>query len=389
MLAWLVLSATAFGAVPAADLLPTTEAPATAAPTGAAPLEADLPALAPAVADEPEPEESAVLATPAVPPAPEDPAASTDPAPSDDATPTPSTGPSGPSALAAEDAPTPPGAIAPVLEDAVASLADGVVASVFGAPPAATEPPPSDLLGQVGGSVRGLITPIASAPAPEGPGIAPPGAAPTSPAGVPPVVGPVRAPATALPGPVASVHAMSGFFWGSPPPVTALPAPQATPVVGAPAGAGSLTRGGQVAAADGAAVLPGAGAGAPATSAPLVPLSQSPSDQVAPPAAITAAAGPAGAVAANSRPSGPPRGDPAGASPGGPPPAPPAPGPRPNDPTGLSGLPGSSGTSLFLGVAALCALIAFARPPRGMRRFVALPAPYVPAASTVGLERPG
>jgi hypothetical protein len=40
-------------------------------------------------------------------------------------------------------------------------------------------------------------------------------------------------------------------------------------------------------------------------------------------------------------------------------------------------------------VAALCALIALARPPRGLRRLAPLPAPFVPPAFTVGLERPG
>jgi hypothetical protein len=55
----------------------------------------------------------------------------------------------------------------------------------------------------------------------------------------------------------------------------------------------------------------------------------------------------------------------------------------------MAGLGGGTTSTLLLGVAALCGLIALARPPNGLRRLSLQPAPYVPAIFAVSLERPG
>ena len=248
--------------------------------------------------------------------------------------------------------------------------------------------PTAGLIGQVGDSVRGILDPLAESPTPMPPVPAPPGAGAGTP---PPVLGP--------PPPIVASVRSAGL-----PPVQPVATTRGPSVLAGDSGSAPTA----LAVADlarvadhlGAAAGKGTAIGPPGSAARTRALAPDGSEAGVAPLAATPAAG-AATTPASALP-GPPgrapvppapvseRTAPTGVAPASPAPfLPPAPAPAPADHTGLSGLGGSSTSTLLLGVAALCGLIALARPPNGLRRMSLQPAPYVPAMFAVSLERPG
>ncbi len=387
LLAWLALA----GAARAADgpaLLEATAPPIATAPaqdaagTQAPAVEARPPAVPPVTAIGPD--DAAPIQAAVAPASPPPPAASIPPPP----------------APAQAVAPPPPAA--PVagaeFERAIGGLVGDLVGdTLLGRLPEAMLPdlrdelgPTAGLIGQVGDSVREILDPFAEAPTPMPPVPAPPGAG----AGTPP---PVLGPAPPI---VASVRS-AGLPPVQPVATTRGPSVLAGDSGSAPAALAVADLAG-VADPLGAVAGKGTAIGPPGSAARTRALAPDGSEAgVAPlaaaPAAAGAAASPASALPGPPGPRAPvppapvsERTAPAGAAPAGPAPfLPPAPAPAPADHTGLSGLGGSSTSTLLLGVAALCGLIALARPPNGLRRMSLQPAPYVPAMFAVSLERPG
>jgi hypothetical protein len=296
----------------------------------------------------------------------------------------------------------PPPAAAPVvgadMERAVGTLVGDLVGdTLLGSLPEAVLPDLRDelgsdagLIGQVRDSVRGILDPFASSPTPAPPAPAPPGAGAGTPPPVlgpaPPIVAPVRPAASAPVQPVATTRVpltLAGDSGSAPAALAVADFARIADQLGA-RGEGAAVGPPRAPARLRALGSDGAENGvAPLTAAPAATLAAPPS----PATALPGHPGPRSPI--------PPapvseRTAPAGAAPAGPAPfLPPAPAPAPSDPTGMAGLGGGTTSTLLLGVAALCGLIALARPPNGLRRLSLQPAPYVPAIFAVSLERPG